>query len=147
LCTTIYNTNMRERGRLTIIIIIMFVLTSACSGQGSPGVVPDMSSTSVSPGTEEMIETTQVTLLSVETAEPNCLGYDVNPIGKAIANEYEHANYQQVMTWFCNDAEFDDILVALETELQTETTADEMLHMLADGFSWADIWLVTGLTG
>ncbi len=136
---------MRERGRLTIIIIIVFVLTTACSGQAPASVVPDITSTSVSPGTQEMIETTQVTLLSVETAEPNCLGYDVNPIGEAIADEYEHANYQQVMTWFCNGAEFEDILVALETEIQTDTTADEILQMLAEGFSWEDIWLITGL--
>jgi hypothetical protein len=138
---------MRERGRLNVLIIILFVLTSACGGQGSPGVVPVLTDIPVSPGAQDLIESTQATLLSVETAEPNCLGYDVNPIGGAIADEYEHTNYKQVMTWFCNGAEFDDILVALETELQTETTADEMLHMLADGFSWADIWLVTGLTG
>jgi hypothetical protein len=50
------------------------------------------------------------------------------------------------MTWFCNGAEFEDILVALETELQTDTSADDMLQMLGAGFSWNDIWLTTGLT-
>ena len=50
------------------------------------------------------------------------------------------------MSWFCNGAEFEDILVALETEAQTEAAADEMLKMLADGFTWDEIWQVIGLT-
>jgi alkylation response protein AidB-like acyl-CoA dehydrogenase len=50
------------------------------------------------------------------------------------------------MTWFCSGAEFEDILVALQTEDQTGTPAEEMLVMLAEGFTWEEIWLVIGLT-
>ncbi len=137
---------MRERGLLTILIIVVLVLTTACSGQATPGVMPDITSTPDLPGTKVVIELTQVTLLTVETAKLNCLGDKINPIAEAIADEYENTDYKQVMTWFCNGSEFEDILVALETEIQTDTTADEMLQMLAGGFSWADIWQVTGLT-
>ncbi|MBE9524668.1 MAG: hypothetical protein IMY76_06185 [Chloroflexi bacterium] len=137
---------MRERGLLTILIIVVLVLTTACSGQATPGVMPDITSTPDLPGTKVVIELTQVTLLTVETAKLNCLGDKINPIAEAIADEYENTDYKQVMTWFCNGTEFEDILVALETEIQTDTTADEMLQMLAGGFSWADIWQVTGLT-
>jgi len=86
------------------------------------------------------------TTAQVETTEPNCLGGEINPIGKSIAEDYESTSYEQVMTWFCNGAEFEDILVALETEAQTDTSADEMLKMLADGFTWEEIWQLVGLT-
>ena len=125
---------MRARGLLPVFIIFIFTITAACSASGSPAVTPGLH------------ETTQPTSMPIETADPICLGEKDNPIAEAIANEYEFATYDQVMNWFCNGAEFDDILVALETELQTETSADEMLQMLTDGFSWEDIWLITGLT-
>ena len=82
----------------------------------------------------------------VETALPNCLGGAVSPIGQSIAEEYESVSYDQVLTWFCNGAEFEDILVALETEAQTGTPAEEMLQMLVDGFSWDEIWQIIELT-
>jgi len=68
------------------------------------------------------------------------------PIAQDIADDYETASYEQVITWFCDGAEFEDILVALETEAQTDTSAGEMLQMLADGFTWEEIWLLVGLT-
>ena len=82
----------------------------------------------------------------VETTGPNCLGDEVSPVGKSIADDYEFSSYEQVMTWFCNGAEFEDILVALETQSQTDIVADETLQMLVDGFTWEEIWQVIGLT-
>lgn len=82
-----------------------------------------------------------------EFVEPNCLGDEISPIGQSIADDFETASYEQVMTWFCNGAEFEDILVALESESLTDATVDEMLQMLADGFTWEEIWLLVGLTG
>ena len=82
----------------------------------------------------------------VETASPDCLDGEVSPIGQSIAEDYDFTNYEEVITWFCNGAEFEDILVALETESQTGTPAEEMLHMLADGFTWDEIWQTIGLT-
>ena len=81
----------------------------------------------------------------VETPEAECPGETINNIGQGIADEYEFASYEEVMTWFCNGAEFEDILVALQTEDQSGTPAEEMLVMLAEGFTWEEIWLVIGL--
>ena len=73
-----------------------------------------------------------------ETSAPDCLDGEVSPIGGAIAEEYDFTSYEEVITWFCNGAEFEDILVALETESQTGTPAD--------GFTWEEIWQQVGLT-
>lgn len=81
----------------------------------------------------------------VETPEPECPGEGINTIGQGIADEYEFASYEEVMAWFCDGAEFEDILVALQTEELSETPAEEMLVMLAEGFTWEDIWLVVDL--
>ena len=80
-----------------------------------------------------------------ETLEVDCPGEEINTIGQGIADEYEFTSYNEVMTWFCSGAEFEDILVALQTEDQSGTPAEEMLVMLAEGFTWEDIWLVEGL--
>ena len=77
--------------------------------------------------------------------EDECPGEAINPIGLGIADEYEFTSYEDVMIWFCDGAEFEDILVALQTEEQSSSPAEEMLVMLADDLSWEDIWLVVGL--
>lgn len=89
---------------------------------------------------------TQDVIPEAVTATPDCLNGEVSSIGQSIADEYDSVDYDQVMVWFCNGAEFEDILVALETESQTGTPAEEMLQMLADGFTWDEIWRVIGLT-
>ena len=81
-----------------------------------------------------------------ETTSADCLGGEVSPIAESIAKDYEFTNYEEVITWFCDGAEFEDILVALETESVTGTPAEDMLQMLADGFTWDEIWELTGLT-
>jgi hypothetical protein len=92
-----------------------------------------------------LIPTPEVAQVAV-TPHPDCLGGEVSPIGQSIADEYEFTDYAEVITWFCDGAEFEDILVALETESQTGTPAEEMLQMLADGFTWDEIWQSIGLT-
>lgn len=81
-----------------------------------------------------------------ETSGPDCYGTEPNEIGQGIAEKYKETNYEQIMTWFCNGAEFEDILVALQTEQLTEVPAEEMLTMLADDWTWDEIWQVIGLT-
>jgi hypothetical protein len=137
-----------------IAIFSIFMLTTACSGKPSPGTDsnqpvesnPVPATVEVSVATLEMKETTQNTISPLQTTTPDCLEGEVSPIGMSIADEYASVDYNQVITWFCNGAEFEDILVALETETQTETSAADMLQMLADGFSWEDIWKLSGLT-
>ena len=133
------------------IILITLALVTECGVQPIPAVAPEVLSTpaqTVDTPTEvqggEMPE--EEGTAQVETVEPDCLCGGISPIGQSIAEEYESTSYEQVMTWFCNGAEFEDILVALETEAQTDTSAYEMLKMLADGFTWEEIWQLVGLT-
>ena len=126
---------MKKR-HLVLFVILMLVAACSSNTQQTPAVELD------APATLAVNE--QEALPPVETATPNCLGDEISPIGQSIADEYETASYDQVMTWFCNGAEFEDILVALETETQIDTSANEMIQMLADGFTWDEIWLITG---
>jgi hypothetical protein len=80
-----------------------------------------------------------------EVLEEECPGESTNLIGQGIAGGYEFTSYEEVMSWFCEGAEFEDILVALQTEDQISFPAEEMLVMLADGFSWEEIWMVVDL--
>jgi hypothetical protein len=80
------------------------------------------------------------------TSDSDCLGSEKSEIGQEIADEFDEIGYDQIMIWFCNGAEFDDISLALLTEQETDASAEEMLFMLADGLSWNDIWLLVGLT-
>jgi hypothetical protein len=125
--------------QLSIIILVLF-LTTACRGATSPAIEPDI------PGFQDTSMPQGEAPTPAETNTPTCMGDVINPIGQSIADDYESASYEQVMTWFCNGAEFEDILVALETKEQTDASADEMLQMLADGFTWEEIWLLVGLT-
>ncbi|MDK1030054.1 MAG: hypothetical protein QGM50_10875 [Anaerolineae bacterium] len=124
--------------RQLILVLIGLVLTTACGAQASPVVEP------VKP--EAPAEVQSDNEPAAGTAAPNCLGETISPIGQSIAEDYETASYEQVMIWFCNGAEFEDILVALETETLTDRSADEMLKMLADGLIWDEIWQIAGLT-
>jgi len=142
--------------RFLIPVFLITLLLSACGALQSP---PDeqVSQTASAPlqniieptaeSAQEIAPTPVQTETSLgATAPPTCLGDEVSSIGQSIADEYETASYEQVITWFCNGAEFEDIIVALETKSQNGTPAEETLQMLADGFTWDEIWQVIGLT-
>jgi hypothetical protein len=142
--------------RLLIPVLLVTMLISAC-GSLQPQPTEQVSPTTSAPvqdvgeSTAEPAQEIAATPVQTEpsldaTAPPTCLGDEISSIGQAIADEYESASYEQVITWFCNGAEFEDIIVALETESQTGTLAEEMLQMLADDFTWDEIWLMIGLT-
>jgi hypothetical protein len=42
--------------------------------------------------------------------------------------------------------EFEDITLALQSTDQSNASVEEMLVMLADGFSWDEIWQLLGIT-
>jgi len=127
-----------------LVLFVILMLVTACNSSNTQQAPEAPLVELDAPATLAISEPMQEALPPVETAAPNCLGDETSPIGQSIADEYETANYDQVMTWFCNGAEFEDILVALETETQIDTSANEMIQMLADGFTWEEIWLVTG---
>ena len=136
-------------------MFILLLFAAACAGPGvttSP-VQPQQSAptagqegTAIPTNSQDSGQPQPELFQLGETVGPDCLSGGTNRIGQAIDDEYEYASYEEVMTWFCNGAEFEDILVALQTEDLTGTPAEEMLAMLADGFTWEEIWLVVGLT-
>ena len=75
----------------------------------------------------------------------DCLGPEENNIGQSIADRFEESSYEEVITWFCNGAEFEDILPALLSEQSSDASAEEILVMLADGFTWDEIWQLVGI--
>ena len=121
-------------------VLLLIWLVSACGGQPASPAQPPESAQETVPAS--MPEAT----MGVETEAPDCLDGEISPVGQSIAEEYEFTSYEEVIAWFCNGAEFEDILTALETESQTGTPAEEMLQMLADGFSWEEVWQLVGLT-
>lgn len=139
--------------RFLIPILLTLLLLAACGGQPSTPVVqgapPPTPAPQLEPTTVPTQEATTVPVTEavpvVETEAFDCLGGEVSPIGQSIAEDYEFTSYEEVITWFCEGAEFEDILLALETESQTGTPAEEMLGMLADDFSWEEIWQLIGL--
>ncbi|MGB7876358.1 MAG: hypothetical protein WBL25_18405 [Anaerolineales bacterium] len=142
--------------RFLLPVLLITLLVHACGvGQSLPleqnTPTPQVSQPEtvdpISEPTQEIVQTPVTEATSVaETMSPDCLGGEVSPIGESIADEYDFTDYAEVVTWFCNGAEFEDILVALETESQSGTPAEELLQMLADGFTWEEIWRLTGLT-
>jgi len=128
---------------ILVVILANLVLITACGVQPSPAIEPAVltSPTEIQGGDASGDEA----IPPVETTGSYCLDDEVSPVGQSIAGDYEFTSYEQVMTWFCNGAEFEDILVALETQSQTDVPADEMLQMLVDGFTWEEIWQVIGL--
>ena len=139
------------RRRTLYIALLPVLLLAACSPPLSLPADQDTQATlalrpdAVDPTTEPMQEA-PATEPARDTSPPDCLGDEVSPIGQSIADEYDFTNYEEVITWFCNGAEFENILVALETESQIDTPAEEMLSMLAGGFTWDEIWQLEGLT-
>jgi hypothetical protein len=138
---------MRNIARLFPVITI---LLAACTLQSTPAVDPEIAAPTAAPftapaATQVLLETVQAAPTPVETVGPNCLGDEIIPLGQSIADDYPFASYDQVMTWFCSGAEFEDIMVALETESQTGFSSQEMLELLSSGFTWQDIWQHIGI--
>ena len=141
-------------------ILALCILITACAAPTAPAsleptkgqatatadVIP-LVETSTSEPEPIVVETTIPGKTEVVgTHEAECPGEKTNTIGQGIADEYEFTSYDEVMAWFCNGAEFEDILVALQTEELSNIHAEEMLVMVAEGFTWEDIWLIVGLT-
>lgn len=140
---------------------LFLLLLSACAPVSQPEmVVPSVQAsiaveaTAISPvetSTPESIATTlppttESATQAVATSGAECASADAMKLGQSIADDFVFTNAEEVLTWFCAGAEFEDILVALQTEELSGVPAEEMLAMLAEGLSWDDIWKTIGLT-
>jgi len=127
-----------------VLFIAAALLVAGCTQQSAQ----ESTSISANPPVAQEASASEVVVTEEttdEVAATECPGDEINPIGESIAADYDFASYDQVMTWFCDGAEFEDILVALETQGLTGEPAEDMLQMLADGLTWDDIWLLVGL--
>ncbi len=80
------------------------------------------------------------------TVAPTCYEGE-HPIAISIVEQYATmTTYDEVMLWFCNGAQFEDILNALVTEEMTDTDTEDLLLQIAEGKTWNDIWLELGIT-
>lgn len=78
-----------------------------------------------------------------ESCTGDCLGPERHAIGESIAETFE-TPYEQVMTWFCEGHEFEDILLALQTQEDSGVPAEELLAMRPEK-AWEQIWEELGL--
>jgi hypothetical protein len=123
-----------------VFIPILLFLTACTPSQVSANPTNDQFTSSPQVSEEDNPTT------PIETSGPDCLGPEIHPIGQEIANQFEEASYEDVMTWFCNGAEFEDILVALQTEKDTGEPAEDLLKLLSEGQTWEEIWNAIGYT-
>ena len=92
-------------------IPFFFLLTLLCLNACTTSEQsPNTSNDQAQPATQAAVMDTP--FVSLENG-PDCLGSETYSIGEAIANQFEEVTYEEVMTWFCNGAEFEDILVSL----------------------------------
>lgn len=139
----------------TLLIAILtagILLLVACTGNtATPATLaqPAQSTPATGQGTQVLKQTplTESTGLTPaqETSVASCATAEVTRIGQSIADSYPFTTVAEVMSWFCQGAEFEDILIALETEELNGTDAEEMLQMRAEGLSWEEIWQVVDL--
>ena len=95
---------------------------------------------------------TQIDLDSSDTAteeliqDADCYEEGEHPAALSIAEEYQNlTDYEEVMVWFCNGAEFEDILNALLTEEMVGVNAEDILRRIAGEETWNEIWLDLGI--
>ena len=141
--------------RMIGFVIPAVLVLAACTGTGpTPTQAPVQAPNQTPPPMEQAAPTVSLAYPTSAasnfnpsaTVPANCASEDANKIGASIASSYPFTTTQQVMTWFCQGAEFEDILTALETQELTGTAAVDMLQMRADGLTWDEIWQVVGLT-
>jgi hypothetical protein len=140
---------------------LFFLLIGACTPSAQPEIAAPPAQASITAeattvvpvdtSTPELTATTlpQTEESATQAVSPSgteCASADAVMLGQSIADDFAFTSVEEVLTWFCAGAEFEDILVALQTEELSGVPAEEMLAMLADGLSWDDIWQTIGLT-
>jgi hypothetical protein len=143
----------KVKSRLGFPLLIGFLLVSCASpvilsGPTAASTQPTQPTETMDPASTSVLPTRTTSVVTQPgTPESNCATEEVTKFGESIASSYSFTSTQEVMAWFCEGAEFEDILVALETEEITGTAAEDLLQMRADGLSWDEIWQSIGLYG
>ena len=109
----------------TLFILLFVVLISGCDG---------LDLTPEADATEELIQ------------DADCYENGLHPTANSIVSNYSDlTDYNEVMIWFCNGADFEDILIALLTEEITSIEAEGFLRRISGGEAWIDIWYDLGI--
>ncbi len=144
--------NGRMRRQIILMLLAGFLLVS-CAGNASPitpSATPVQSSTSTGGPIPTVAQGLPVNSATdtppTAAAVSNCAVAGVDGLGRSIANSYAFTNAEEVLGWYCQGAEFEDILTALETEELNGTAAEDLLKMRAEGLSWDEIWQAVGFT-
>lgn len=125
------------------LILIVIVLTAACSNNATEPNGSNAEPAGSNAGPSDDMETIPELDL---TEGPDCYGEETHPIGESIADLFpEITDYDQVMTWFCNGFEFEDIVTALETQLASGTPVSDLLALFQSGKDWDTIWVELGI--
>ena len=142
------------------LLIISAVLLSGCGGntpENNPSAANSVSSNQEeitqppvenNPPDETDSQETEFfpTEVPKETLGPDCYGEETHPIGQSIADLFPNmTDYEEVMVWFCNGFEFEDILTALQTSEETSIPASQLLGAFENGQTWEEIWVELGL--
>jgi hypothetical protein len=120
--------------KYNFLILFLFLFT-AC--------FPMVETSGIDVQEQTIIETIE-TGTDSDAVNPECLNSEMSIFGENIAAQFENVAYEQVMAWFCSGAEFEDILVALQTEKVTGQPAQELLELLVSGLTWDEIWQSIG---
>ena len=134
--------------KLKYLIIIVIILLAACSpsdNKDSDLTIDDILKEYQTPGSGGSDQSLSDD--NENSNSSNCYKDGVHPIGESIAEQFPTVtSYNEVMMWFCNGALFEDILNGLTTEEMTGIEAEATLRMIAEGFTWEEIWLELGVT-
>ena len=141
--------------KIFFLLLIFMLLGSGCS-QGPPD--NGQAATNISPSnqqdaTQPVLDDSDQNDISssptpappteepLETLGPDCYGEETHPIAQSIADLYpDLTDYEEIMIWFCNGFEFEDILSALQTTEESDIPAEELLARFEHGQTWDEIW-------
>lgn len=134
-----------------MLVVFVFLLLAACGPATQPADVPPAGGpatpTPVVPPSATPAQTTTAAPPAPESTPPAaaCPDADAAGLAQSIAHGFTFTSAEEVLAWFCAGADFEDIIIALETEEQANVPAEEMLSMLAAGLTWEEIWQSIGL--
>lgn len=81
---------------------------------------------------------TEKEIVSSTDLRDECPLPNPHPVAENIAQKYQ-LEYTQVIDWYCQGYEFEDILLALQTGKITEVAVEDLLT-LSETQSWSEIW-------
>ena len=120
--------------KYTFLFLLIFLLTACFPMVETPDIE-----------IQKQIITESVEMgIDSDTDNLECLNSEMSVLGRNIAAQFENFSFEQIMAWFCSGAEFEDILIALQTEKVTGQPAQGLLEMLVTDLTWDEIWQSIG---